>query len=427
MSPIVFSRSKSVLRGNDGNTEDSDPNPFESGSTDGKDVSVIGALNKPPEQQASKFPKEAKKGNLKKCSKKLPFKKTGSSSDEADEVESSHNQNLPSKIAKKMENEDVVAKEKSEAVILECKVKLKDISEKDRKKKGFRSKALLENSIKEFEDSTSNVNHLADSKNVKKGKKKSPVGKNKSEVFQAESSGEVIFPAAARKKSKGKKSKPSPLQEKSQKKKLSSTKKSKSGYDVMAPEPGEDEMEGKSEAKEESSQKEPEIFTIHEMTSSNEKSSEREFWTREDKDEPLGDMSFLININSQISMFVADASQQECELQPMTARERNDVYKVTQLYKVRARIGTKTENNLTTVRLSKQAETRMPKPGRVDSLLSNLSIMACKEATRESPKNQGKRKHTSPIDGSMQSTAEDHLEQATPPKKKLTELSKANY
>ena len=79
------------------------------------------------------------------------------------------------------------------------------------------------------------------------------------------------------------------------------------------------------------------------------------------------------------------------------------------------------------MRLSKQAETRMPKPGRVDSLLSNLSIMACKEATRESPKNQGKRKHTSPIDGSMQSTAEDHLEQATPPKKKLTELSKANY
>lgn len=81
-----------------------------------------------------------------------------------------------------MENEDVVVKEKLEVVILECKVKLKDIFEKYRKK-GFRSKVLLENFIKEFEDFISNVNYLVDSKNVKKGKKKSLVGKDELEVF----------------------------------------------------------------------------------------------------------------------------------------------------------------------------------------------------------------------------------------------------
>lgn len=183
MSFIVFSRSKLVLRGNDGNIEDSDLNFFEFGSIDGKDVLVIGVLNKFFEQQVFKFLKEVKKGNLKKCFKKLLFKKIGSFFDEVDEVESFYNQNLFLKIVKKMENEDVVVKEKLEVVILECKVKLKDIFEKDRKKKGFRSKVLLENFIKEFEDFISNVNYLVDSKNVKKGKKKSLVGKDELEVF----------------------------------------------------------------------------------------------------------------------------------------------------------------------------------------------------------------------------------------------------
>lgn len=60
---------------------------------------------------------------------------------------------------------------------------------------------------------------------------------------------------------------------------------------------GEDEMEGKFEVKEESFQKELEIFIIYEMISFNEKFLEREFWIREDKDELFGDMSFFININ----------------------------------------------------------------------------------------------------------------------------------
>ena len=146
-------------------------------------------------------------------------------------------------------------------------------------------------------------------------------------------------------------------------------------------------------------------------------------------DEPLGDMTFLINVNSQISVFVSNGSLEECELQPMTARERNDVYKMAQLYKLRARIGTKSENNLTTVRLSKQADTRMPKPGKVDCLLSELSMAALKGGVKDSPKNQGKRKYAAVADGSECSlptacTDDDH-DQEGPPRKKMSKLSRA--
>ena len=163
----------------------------------------------------------------------------------------------------------------------------------------------------------------------------------------------------------------------------------------------------------------PQSKTKTSSTSDKSSKKEKESTFIEDKDEPLGDMSFLINVNSQISVFVADASQDECELEPMTARERNDVYKVTQLYKLRARIGTKAENNLTTVRLSKQADTKMPKPGRVDRLLSELSIVAFKE----SPKNQAKRKHAATCDGDKQTDGEDP-DQEEPPKKKLSKKSR---
>lgn len=157
------------------------------------------------------------------------------------------------------------------------------------------------------------------------------------------------------------------------------------------------------------------------MASTNDKSARKESAIIEDKDEPLGDMSFLINVNSRISIFVADASQDECELDPMTARERNDVYKVAQLYKLRARIGTKAETNLTTVRLSKQADTQMPKPGRVDRLLSELSIAASKD----SPKSQVKRKHAATVDENEQSaSASNNLHCDGPPKKKLSKLSR---
>lgn len=143
----------------------------------------------------------------------------------------------------------------------------------------------------------------------------------------------------------------------------------------------------------------------------------------DEHDEPLGDMGFLIDVNSKISHFVSDAAQEECELDPMTARERNEVYKVVQIYKLRARIGTKADNNLATVRLSKQADTKMPKPGRVDCLLSKLSIAASKEALKDSPKSQVKRKCGVTVD---QNKNGDDSDQSGPSKKKFAKKFRSN-
>ena len=144
----------------------------------------------------------------------------------------------------------------------------------------------------------------------------------------------------------------------------------------------------------------------------------------DDHDEPLGDMSFLIDVNSKISLFVSDAAQEECELDPMTARERNEVYKVAQIYKLRARIGTKAANNLATVRLSKQADTKMPKPGQVDRLLSELSIAASKEALKDSPKSHiKKRKYGIEVDKNKNGNDSD---QSGPPKKKFAKKFRSN-
>ena len=143
----------------------------------------------------------------------------------------------------------------------------------------------------------------------------------------------------------------------------------------------------------------------------------------DEHDEPLGDMGFLIDVNSKISHFVSDAAQEECELDPMTARERNEVYKVVQIYKLRARIGTKADNNLATVRLSKQADTKMPKPGRVDCLLSKLSIAASKEALKDSPKSQVKRKYGVTVD---QNKKGDDSDQSGPSKKKFAKKFRSN-
>ena len=134
-------------------------------------------------------------------------------------------------------------------------------------------------------------------------------------------------------------------------------------------------------------------------------------------------MSFLIEVNSKISLFVSDVVQDKCELDPMTARQRNEVYKVAQLYKLRARIGTEA-NNLTTVRLSKQADTQMPKPGKVDRLLSELSIAASKEAFKESPKIQSKRKHGATADRKNASDDND-IDQQGPPKRRFAKQSRS--
>ena len=210
------------------------------------------------------------------------------------------------------------------------------------------------------------------------------------------------------------------------KKKLSRNRKSKTDYDGSPVKIIDETANGQFEPENATENPQPKTKTSVggiPSTSDTSLKKERESAIIEDKDEPLGDMSFLINVNSQIAVFVADASQDECELEPMTARERNDVYKVTQLYKLRARIGTKAENNLTTVRLSKQADTKMPKPGRVDRLLSELSIAASKEAFKESPKNQAKRKHAATCDGDKQTDGDDP-DQEEPPKKKLLKKSR---
>ena len=145
---------------------------------------------------------------------------------------------------------------------------------------------------------------------------------------------------------------------------------------------------------------------------------------KQNDNQPLGDLSFLINVNSQISTFVSDPSQQECVLDPMTAKERHEVYKLTHLYKLRARIGSKTENSLTTVHLSKQYDTQMPKPGRVDFLLSELSVNASKEAEKESFKGKMKRRSSTSAKENEDGTTQDDLEQDAPPKKKLSRLSR---
>ena len=255
--------------------------------------------------------------------------------------------------------------------------------------------------------------------NKESHKKKTPVTVEESDdVFQEETPGNK-----AGMKSKEKR-KDSPVHKKPAEKlnrKLSRNKKSKTTSDGNA-----DKINEMTNGQLELENAPQELNPKSKASVSGITSTKKESPISEENDEPLGDMSFLINVNSQISVFVADASRDECELDPMTARERNDVYKVTQLYKLRARIGTKSENNLTTVRLSKQADTKMPKPGRVDRLLSELSIAASKQAVKDSPKNQGKRKHAATADGNEESGAGDELDQGSPPKKKPSKLSRTN-
>lgn len=445
----------------DENLEESDPYLFNTGS---RDVKVDSVDNEalpvsPKEQKKSKSLPENKRS--KKCLRKFSSKKATHSSDCVSEVEDLHpsadsgvngdKEGLERKLTRsaekslsndkmereKMECEDVAVIEKTEAVPQESdsdfKGNLKGGKEKTKVEKTRKKKSgvSLEDSGRNSQDQmpAADVNHQEESKDTKKGKKKRSLDKEAfQEVFQGESPGDEVIQLDTGIKTKGKKKTDSPVPEKPEgksSKKLSRTKKSKSSSEDTPIKIGEETVNGPTEPME-VSQKEPRDSTAGGMSSKNVKSSKKESATIEDKDEQLGDMSFLINVNSQIALFVADASQEECELQPMTARERNDVYKVTHLYKLRARIGTKTENNLTTVRLSKQADTRMPKPGRVDSLLSELSIAASKVAFKESPKNQEKRKYSAYAEGDDQTVPEDGLDQAAPPKKKLSKLSRGN-
>jgi len=443
----------------DENLEESDPCLFNTGSTDVKVDSVDDDASLPvptKEQKKSKSLPENKRS--KKCLRKLSSKKGTNSSESASEVDDLHpsadsgvsgdKEGLEQKLTRstetslsndkmekeKMESEDVAG---TDAEVPESDSDFKGNSKggkeeikvkKTRKKKrGVSLKDSDRNSPDQMPEA--DVKQPEEITHTKKGKKKRSLDKGEfKEDFQTEIPGDEIIQLDTGIKTKGKKKIDSPVQERPEvkpNKKLSRTKESKSSSEDM-PNTIEEEMVTGQPEPMETSQKQPRASTAGGMSSKNVKSSKKELTTTGENDEQLGDMSFLINVNSRIALFVADASQEECELQPMTARERNDVYKVTHLYKLRARIGTKTENNLTTVRLSKQADTRMPKPGRVDSLLSELSIAASKVAFRESPKNQEKRKFSAVTEGDDQTVAEDGLDQAAPPKKKLTKLSRSN-
>ncbi len=445
----------------DGNLEESDPYLFNTGSADVEEIPVDdGALAVPPkEQKALTSPQENKKS--KKRLKKLTSNRVSKSTDSASEVEDLHPVDVSSAVSevngdreglrrrstssaekslkkkeaegKKLENEGEVVAEKTVAELQESesefKAKSKGGKGKAKNKKMKKKESASEDSDRNSQDQmpTENTNHhKEDTKRQKKKRSADKEEEELEEVFQEKNPGDDVFQLEAEVKTNGKKKRDSSVHEKPEgksNKKLSRNKKSKSSSDDTPLKTGEETVDVQPEPKE-ISHKEPRASTADELSHQNEKSSKKESATVEDKDEQLGDMSFLINVNSRIALFVADASQEECELQPMTARERNDVYKVTHLYKLRARIGTKTENNLTTVRLSKQADTRMPKPGRVDSLLSELSIAASKEAVKDSPKNQVKRKHSALIEGNEQTVSGDGGDQVAPPKKKLSKLSR---
>lgn len=445
----------------DENLEESDPCLFDAGSADFKVDSVDNdALPvSPTEQKKSKSPPENKRS--KKSLRKLSSKKKTNSSESASEVENLHpsadsgvggnKEGVQQKLTRltenslsngtmeneNMESEDVAVVERTEAEVPESDSDFKGNSKggKERTKvKTTRKKKRclsLEDCDRTSEDKMpeADVKHQEEVKDAKKGKKKRSLDKGEfKEVSQAEIPSNEVIQLDTEMKTKGVKKADSPVYERQEvkpNKKLSRTKKSKSSSADVPDTIGEEMVTRQSEPME-TSQKQRRTSTANEMSSKNVKSSKKESTTTEDNDEQLGDMSFLINVNSRIALFVADASQEECELQPMTARERNDVYKVTHLYKLRARMGTKAENNLTTVRLSKQPGTRMPKPGRVDSLLSELSIAASKVAFKESPKNQEKRNYSAVTEGDDQTMAEDGLDQAAPPKKKLAKLSRSN-
>ena len=441
------------------NLEESDPHLFDIDSAHVDEIAVNDVLPVPPkEQKTSKTQQESKKS--KKRLKKPTSKKATTATDSASKVEESCPMELSSGVSelsdnkerlgkksrkcseeksigkkkeevKKMENEDAVVELQESQSKFEANSKGGKEKPKPKKLKKKETVSLDElDSNCQDKMPTGNTNHHKEIKDAKKEKKKRSVGKEKEEleeVFQEENSGDDVFQLEAGRKTKGKKKRDS-VREKPEEKsniKLSRSQKAKSSSDDTPLKIGEETDKEQPEAMETLQQK-PRASTSGGLSSKNEEASKKESAPVEDKEEQLGDMTFLININSQIALFVADSLQEECELQPMTARERNDVYKVTQLYKLRARIGTKTENNLTTVRLSKQADTRMPKPGRVDSLLSELSIVASKEAVKESPKNQVKRKRSTYVEENEQTTPGDGLDQAAPPKKKLSRLSKSN-
>ena len=346
--------------------------------------------------------------------------KKSSSNEQASEPEESSSKCKPkgakraSSRSKEMEESKEVSMDVEVAQVETTKESETGCTEEVHKNNKDKAKVRKKKSSKDHvhADDENEQNDLKESKKTKK-KKSSAAEQESDDVFQAESNGNKSIVNTEPKNESPVLKKP----KESLSKKLSCGKKTKAVFE---------ESVIKASEKIEDEKSETECASAGDTDGTNSNSVNK---NKQLPDEPLGDMTFLINVNSQISVFVSNGSLEECELQPMTARERNDVYKMAQLYKLRARIGTKSENNLTTVRLSKQADTRMPKPGKVDCLLSELSMAALKKGVKDSPKNQGKRKYAAVADGSECSlptacTDDDH-DQEGPPRKKITKLSRA--
>ena len=344
--------------------------------------------------------------------------KKSSSNEQAAEPEESSSQCKPkgakraSSRSKEMEESNEVSMDVEVAQVETTKESETGCAEKVHKNNKDKAKLRKKKSSKDHvhADDENEQDDLKESKKTKK-KRSSAAEQESDDVFQAESNGNKSNVNTESKNECSVLKKP----KESLSKKLSCGKKTKAVFE---------ESVIKASEKIEDEKSETECASATDTDGTNSNSVNKQL-----PDEPLGDMTFLINVNSQISVFVSNGSLEECELQPMTARERNDVYKMAQLYKLRARIGTKSENNLTTVRLSKQADTRMPKPGKVDCLLSELSMASLKKGVKDSPKNQGKRKYAAVADGSECSlptacTDDDH-DQEGPPRKKITKLSRA--
>ena len=345
-------------------------------------------------------------------------RKKRSSNEQAAEPEESSSKCKPkgakraSSRSKEMEESNEVSMDVEVAQVETTKESETGCAEKVHKNNKDKAKLRKKKSSKDHvhADDENEQDDLKESKKTKK-KRSSAAEQESDDAFQAESNGNKCNVNTEPKNESPVLKKP----KESLSKKLSSGKKTKAVFE---------ESVIKVSEKIEDEKTETECASASDTNGTNSNSVNKQL-----PDEPLGDMTFLINVNSQISLFVSNGSLEECELQPMTARERNDVYKMAQLYKLRARIGTKSENNLTTVRLSKQADTRMPKPGKVDCLLSELSMASLKKGVKDSPKNQGKRKYAAVADGSECSlptacTDDDH-DQEGPPRKKITKLSRA--
>lgn len=137
-------------------------------------------------------------------------------------------------------------------------------------------------------------------------------------------------------------------------------------------------------------------------------------------DDFLGDMGFLIDMSSMISSFVSSESQQ-IELPLMQARERSDARKLVALFNLHISIGNKSDNRSSLI-LSKTSNSQMPKPGKLDNLLSKLSIAAAKEAERLSSKARTKRKFASIGDDASLSDTDSQPKRAGKSKNKKAKM-----